>query len=144
MMIRPGTIHDMTSILQIEQAVFPSPWTDKHFLYELKENPYAFLMVAEINNIVIGYVDFWITFQQAQINNLAVHPQLQRKKIGSTLLQDALQRIKTAGCQTVTLEVRVGNRAAQTLYLRDGFKIILTKKGYYDNGEDAFLMEKVL
>ncbi len=144
MMIRPGTIHDMTSILQIEQAVFPSPWTDKHFLYELKENPYAYVMVAEMNNIVIGFIDFWITFQQAQINNLAVHPQLQRKKIGSTLLQDALQRIKIAGCKTVTLEVRVSNRAAQTLYLRDGFKIILTKKGYYDNGEDAFLMEKVL
>jgi ribosomal-protein-alanine N-acetyltransferase len=144
MIIRPATVNDMKSMLQIEQAVFPSPWTDKHFLYELKENPYAFVMVAEVNQIVVGYVDFWITFQQAQINNLAVHPQLQRKKIGTTLLQDALQRIQSAGCDRITLEVRVSNVAAQRLYRRDGFKMILTKKGYYDNGEDAFLMEKVL
>jgi ribosomal-protein-alanine N-acetyltransferase len=144
MIIRPATVNDMKSMLQIEHAVFPSPWTDKHFLYELKENPYAFVMVAEVNQIVVGYVDFWITFQQAQINNLAVHPQLQRKKIGTTLLQDALQRIQSAGCDRITLEVRVSNLAAQRLYRRDGFKMILTKKGYYDNGEDAFLMEKVL
>jgi ribosomal-protein-alanine N-acetyltransferase len=144
MIIRPATVNDMKSMLQIEQAVFPSPWTDKHFLYELKENPYAFVMVAEVNQIVVGYVDFWITFQQAQINNLAVHPQLQRKKIGTTLLQDALQRIQSAGCDRITLEVSVSNVAAQRLYRRDGFKMILTKKGYYDNGEDAFLMEKVL
>ena len=144
MIIRPANVNDIKSMIQIEQAVFPSPWTDKHFLYELKENPYAFVMVAEVNQIVVGYVDFWITFQQAQINNLAVHPQLQRKKIGTTLLQDALQRIQSAGCDRITLEVRVSNLAAQRLYRRDGFKMILTKKGYYDNGEDAFLMEKVL
>jgi ribosomal-protein-alanine N-acetyltransferase len=144
MTIRPATVNDIKFMLQIEQAVFPSPWTNKHFLYELKENPYAFVMVAEVNQIVVGYIDFWITFQQAQINNLAVHPQLQRKKIGSTLLQDALQRIQSAGCDRITLEVRVSNLAAQRLYQRDGFKMILTKKGYYDNGEDAFLMEKVL
>jgi ribosomal-protein-alanine N-acetyltransferase len=144
MIIRPANVNDIKSMLQIEQAVFPSPWTDKHFLYELKDNPYAFVMVAEANDMVIGYVDFWITFQQAQINNLAVHPQLQRKKIGTTLFQDALQRIQSAGCDRITLEVRVSNVAAQRLYRRDGFKMILTKKGYYDNGEDAFLMEKVL
>jgi ribosomal-protein-alanine N-acetyltransferase len=44
----------------------------------------------------------------------------------------------------VTLEVRVSNLAAQQLYQQHGFKIIVTKKHYYENGEDAYLMEKTL
>ncbi len=144
MIIRPATQTDLKAILTIEQQTFISPWTEAHFLYELTGNPYASLLVAEVDTLLVGYVDFWITFQQAQINNLAVLPSLKRKKIGTTLLVDALDRIHQSGCHHVTLEVRVSNLAAQQLYQQHGFKIIVTKKHYYENGEDAYLMEKTL
>ena len=41
----------------------------------------------------------------------------------------------------MTLEVRVGNHAAQELYRRFGFAIAGTRFRYYsDDGEDAFVM----
>lgn len=144
MTIRPATLHDIPAILEIEQLAFSSPWTEAHFRYELSENPYAFIFVATIDDHVVGYLDFWITFQQAQINNLAVHPSLKRKGIAKTLLRDGLSRISAGGCSLVTLEVRVSNLAAQALYLQYGFTIAITKPKYYANGEDAFLMEKKL
>jgi ribosomal-protein-alanine N-acetyltransferase len=144
MIIRPATLQDIDAILRIEQLVFPQPWTETHFLYELKENPYSFLFVAEVQQTIIGYIDWWKTFQVGQINNLAVHPAWQRKHVGETLLKDALNRLELAKCDQITLEVRVSNVAAQALYHKYGFNILLTKPKYYANGEDAFLMSKVL
>jgi [ribosomal protein S18]-alanine N-acetyltransferase len=144
MTIRPASIEDVVSMLVIEKQVFPHPWTEDHFQYELKENPYSFVFVAQWQGQIIGYIDWWQTFQTAQINNLAVHPQWQRRHVGETLLTDTLSRIKLAQCQNITLEVRVSNLAAQKLYLKHGFKILLTKPAYYDNGEDAYLMGKTI
>ena len=144
MIIRPATIIDLPILLVIERLAFPSPWTEEHFRYELEKNPYATVMVAVIDDRVIGYIDFWITFQQAQINNLAVVPTLRGKGIGQTLLLDALKRIDAEGCTHVTLEVRIHNLVAQSLYQKHGFKTLLTKPQYYADGEDAYLMEKKL
>jgi ribosomal-protein-alanine N-acetyltransferase len=142
MIIRTASIKDLPMLLAIERLAFPSPWTEEHFRYELEQNPYAFVMVATIDDKVVGYLDFWITFQQAQINNLAVIPSLKRKGIGQILLQDAIKRIDAEGCLSITLEVRISNLAAQTLYQKHGFKILLTKPRYYADGEDDYLMEK--
>jgi ribosomal-protein-alanine N-acetyltransferase len=144
MIIRSANMLDLPILLTIERLAFPSPWTEEHFRYELEKNPYASVMVAVIDDKVIGYIDFWITFQQAQINNLAVIPTLKRKGIGQILLLDALKRIEAEGCIQVTLEVRISNVAAQTLYQKQGFQILLTKPHYYADGEDAYLMEKKL
>ncbi|MEN9819393.1 MAG: ribosomal protein S18-alanine N-acetyltransferase [Bacillota bacterium] len=144
MTIRPATMQDLATILKIENLSFASPWTEAHFQYELKENPYAFMFVAEAEGHVVGYIDFWITFQQAQINNIAVIPALRHQGIGRVILMDAIQRIAKAGCETITLEVRVSNHIAQKLYAKHGFKALLKKPHYYADGEDALLMEKRL
>jgi ribosomal-protein-alanine N-acetyltransferase len=144
MIIRPATMVDLPILLAIERLAYTSPWTEEHFRYELEKNPYALLMVAVIDDKVIGYIDFWITFQQAQINNLAVIPTLKRKGIGQILLLDAFKRIESEGCLQITLEVRIGNLAAQSLYHKHGFHILLTKPHYYADGEDAYFMEKKL
>lgn len=144
MMVRKATMVDLPTILAIERLVFPSPWTDDHFRYELEKNPYAVVKVAVEQDHVLGYIDFWITFQVGQINNLAVNPAVQRKGIGKTLLLDALAVMADAGCERVTLEVRVSNQRAQQLYAAAGFQKILTKPSYYADGEAAYLMEKTL
>lgn len=144
MTIRPATQADLPMILNIEKLSFASPWTEAHFQYELQENPYAYVLVAKAEGHLVGYIDFWITFQQAQINNLAVAPTLRQHGIGKMILLDAMDRIKKANCESITLEVRVSNHIAQQLYRKQGFQILLTKPKYYADGEDAYLMEKRL
>jgi ribosomal-protein-alanine N-acetyltransferase len=141
--IRPAKVEDIPTLLAIEQASFPSPWTEAHFHYELTKNPYSFTFVALLDDhsLPVAMINFWITFEVAQINNVAVIGPLRRKKIGLTLIEDAIKRVKEAQCERVTLEVRVSNKAAQGLYGKLGFHITLTKPHYYADGEDAYFME---
>ena len=144
MIIRPATERDLPAMLAIENVCFDAPWTNDHFRYELFQNPYAFVFVAELDAHILGYIDWWITFEVGQVNNLAVHPNVRGKGIGKTLLQDVLKRFKDAQCERVTLEVRVHNDPAIKLYEQFGFQKLHLKKNYYENGEDAWAMELVL
>ncbi len=53
-------------------------------------------------------------------------------------LCDLSQQLKA---RSLTLEVRVSNKAAQNLYTKFGFREVGLRRGYYtDNDEDALLM----
>lgn len=141
MRIRPMTEQDLEKVLQIENESFISPWNLKQFQYELKENPYAILLVADYEGVICGFIDFWITFDVAQLNQIAVLPSLRKKGIGTVLLQDMLNRVEPL-VNKITLEVRIHNENARKLYEKLGFKEELVKKSYYDNGDDAIFMIK--
>lgn len=141
MRIRPMTEQDLEKVLQIENDSFISPWNLEQFQYELKENPYAILLVADYEGVICGFIDFWITFDVAQLNQIAVLPSLRKKGIGTVLLQDMLNRVEPI-VNKITLEVRIHNENALKLYEKMGFKEELVKKSYYDNGDDAIFMIK--
>ena len=142
MIIRPMTKEDLNKVLVIENDSFISPWNEEQFNYELNENPYAILLVADYEGVICGFIDFWITFDVAQVNQIAVLSSLRRKGIGQVLMQDMINRITNAGVNKITLEVRTQNDKAIALYEKFGFKEALIKKGYYDNGDDAKFMIK--
>jgi ribosomal-protein-alanine N-acetyltransferase len=53
------------------------------------------------------------------------------------LITEAVAR----GAETISLEVRVSNLAAQAMYEKFGFVVTGTRKGYYiETKEDAFVM----
>lgn len=144
MIVRPLEEKDLPSCMYIECSSFLSPWNEAQLLYELKENPYAYLFVAEEGKHIIGMIDFWITFDQGCINQIAVLPLLRNKGVGSALLEDACHRMKRNGVKNVTLEVRTTNETAIQFYRKHGFITVLTKEKYYDNGDDAYYMERRL
>jgi [ribosomal protein S18]-alanine N-acetyltransferase len=144
MKIREATVQDIPSIYAIEKTTFIDPWTIDHFTYELLDNPFASFYVAEEQNVIIGYIDFWKTFEIGQINNLAVVPPLRGKGIGKILIQEAIKYLSESGCTHITLEVRVSNTVAINLYHALGFVTLLTKPKYYQNGEDAYFMQYIV
>ena len=144
MIIRAMKFEDLPSVLEIEKTSFLLPWTPEHFRYELKTNPYSFNFVATHDQIIIGFINFWILFDQAHLNQIAVHPSYRKQKVGSTLLLDAIERMKKGDAIKAQLEVRTENKIAILFYESFGFKTLLTKKKYYDNGDDALFMERTL
>ena len=93
---------------------------------------------------IIGFIDFWITFDSGCINQIAVLTGLRHKGVGFALLSDAERRLNASGVQNLTLEVRTHNKHAIALYEKSGFTGKFIKKAYYDNGDDALYMEKRL
>lgn len=90
---------------------------------------------------ITGFVGFWFLADEAHILSIAVREAYRRRGIGDLLLISALDLAIELKARIVTLEVRVSNTAAQSLYTKYNFIKIGVRRGYYtDNREDAILM----
>ena len=142
-MIRPMVDADVDAVSILEEQLFPGDcWDRRQFLYELHENPFAKLFVIEKDGIVKGYCDLWIMYEQAQIANIAVSASCQRQGLGQMLMDHMCAQSAEQGCEYLSLEVRLSNQAAVHLYEKNGFIKASKRKGYYSDGEDAWLMVK--
>lgn len=72
---------------------------------------------------------------------LAVRDDYRNKGLGSTLVSTAIQAMLQRGCEQVTLEAEVTNKAALTLYDNLGFIRDKRLEKYYLNGNDAFRLK---
>jgi ribosomal-protein-alanine N-acetyltransferase len=104
------------------------------------EEPATPAMEAELRSIV-GYAGLWLMTDEAHITTIAVDPDYQGNGIGELLLLGLIERSVKIGAHWLTLEVRVTNRVAQSLYEKYTFKEMGLRRRYYsDNGEDALVM----
>lgn len=133
---------DADSLLAIEQKCFVAPWSKENILYEINENPVSCLLKLEYNGQIIGFADYWITFDSATIAQIAVLPEYRRHHFASLLMDEIISDCYAKKVLVITLEVRTHNDAAIAFYTKYGFKNILTKPHYYTNGDDAFYMIK--
>ncbi|MBI1922431.1 MAG: ribosomal protein S18-alanine N-acetyltransferase [Geobacter sp.] len=132
---------DIEQIIKIESASFPRPWTRDHFLQELR-SPHAFPLVAMISeNVVAGYVCPMQLLDEGHILDIAVRPDCRGMGIGRLMAEKVLDECRKRGAEFVSLEVRPSNTAAISLYEGLGFVVTGRRKRYYENGEDAVLME---
>lgn len=137
------TVRDINEVMEIEEACFNVPWSKRMFLAELNGNPFSYMYVARIaeRDEIVGYVCFWLVFEELHLMNLAVHPRWRREGIGQELLRWAIANGWDAGARRATLEVRSSNEAARELYEKIGFKARSIRRNYYNNPkEDAVIM----
>ena len=110
--------------------------------YEFIENPYSIIYFYYIEGELVGYLDYWVTFDTATIFRIGVDSRYQSKGIASKLMEKMIEDIEKLEDEVfcITLEVRVSNIKAQKLYSKFDFIKFTTKPNYYENGEDALVM----
>ena len=141
LIIRQAEEKDIKPMAEMDILCFSAPWSEVSFEQEIKENPLAFYVVAEIDGRMVGYAGLWGILDEGHITNVAVHPDFRRKGIGEALVSVLLEHTSGNGIQSHTLEVRASNEAAIALYSKYGFQPGGLRKNYYeDNGEDAVIM----
>jgi ribosomal-protein-alanine N-acetyltransferase len=135
------------SVLRIEQQVYPRPWSHSLFLSELALRATRSYFVARIGRDVVGYAGLMMTAEDGHITTIAVDPSRHRHKLGTRLMVAVAREALTRGALNLTLEVRLGNLAAQHLYRRFGFAPVGVRKNYYqeagasgEQAEDALVM----
>lgn len=90
---------------------------------------------------IVGFAGLWIMLDEAHITTIGIAPDHRRRSLGELLFVRLVDEAVRRGARWVTLEVRVSNEAAQTLYRKYGFEIQGTRRNYYsDNNEDAYIM----
>lgn len=132
---------DIDQILKIEELSFATPWTRQSFENELKLNQFAVYLVLEKDGQIVGYCGMWLIVDEAHITNIAVLPEFRGQKLGEAILRMIMEVAKKRGAKSMTLEVRISNTVAQSLYRKLGFMNGGIRKNYYtDNYEDALVM----
>lgn len=137
--IRPMEMSDLQDVYAIEVAAYPRPWPIKCFIDEMNKNRFARYVVAgDGGGTILGYLGMWIISGEAHITNVAVDPPFQRRKVAEQLLVNSLEYALAHRCNSIYLEVRRYNIAAQRLYTRYRFMPTRIRERYYqDNNEDA-------
>jgi ribosomal-protein-alanine N-acetyltransferase len=119
---------------------------NKGFLYRLvhlfdQERFFGEDMTSPPKEYLVGIAGFWIMVDEAHITTLATRNAYRRQGIGERLLIQIIEMAAGLHADVVTLEVRVSNKQAQTLYEKYGFRRVGMRRAYYtDNGEDAVIM----
>jgi ribosomal-protein-alanine N-acetyltransferase len=138
--VRPLQLRDLSAIEEIERSSYPTPWSRSMFAGELAK-PSSICLGAFEGERLVGYlivsryVDAW------HVMNVAVAVDHRRRGVASELLGALFERTREDGRRGYTLEVRVSNAGAITLYERLGFERRGMRRGYYtDNREDALIM----
>ncbi len=142
-MLRKMQTEDLPLILELEKELFSSPWKEEDFIFELTQNPFATYIVLSIDNEIVGYIGYWIKNPYVEITNVAVGKRYQRHGYAKQLVAYCLEDGMKNKAPIFTLEVRVSNTPAISLYESFGFKRVSIRKNYYtDPIEDAHLMMK--
>jgi ribosomal-protein-alanine N-acetyltransferase len=90
---------------------------------------------------LIGFAGMWLAFDEAHVTTIGIDPDSQGRGLGELLLLCLFDEAVARGANWLTLEVRVSNDAAQSLYRKYGFTVHGTRRRYYsDNNEDALIM----
>src|SRR5512136_1303420 len=170
LVVEPMPPVHIPAIMEIERASFTLPWPESAYHYELTQNDLAHYYVlgprlsppppvrptgwrrlwqtlrpapgAEASSpIAWGYGGFWLMYDEAHISTLGVRPEWRGRGWGELLLLTMLEEAHRLRARVATLEVRVSNMPAQSLYLKYRFEQVGRRKGYYaDNREDALIM----
>jgi len=139
--IRAMTEADLEEVLAIEFDSFPFPWSRDHFLDELKSS-HAFPLVAlDREDKIAGYICPRMLLEEGHIFNVAVRRDYRRRGVARLLVGRMLDDCRERGVTLVFLEVRHSNKEAIPLYRQLGFVETGRRRRYYENGEDAILME---
>jgi ribosomal-protein-alanine N-acetyltransferase len=124
---------DILAVVEIERLSFSFPKPESVF----QEDEHKYL-VAKDENKIVGYIGIEKILDEVHIINMAVHPDYRGLGIGKRLMQHVLNED-----EVFFLEVRISNEKAKNVYEKYGFKVINTRKKYYPDGEDAFVMRRI-
>lgn len=138
--IRHMTISDIDNVVDIANKCFASPWTRADYVYSV-DSEYDLGLVVVYNSVIVGFCIARMSFDTADITDVAVTPDMQRKGIGGMLISSLFEEGERLGVMNYMLEVRAGNEAAIALYSKYGFEKIGVRNNYYQSpAEDALLM----
>jgi len=140
-LVRRLTEHDLDRVMELETAAYPFPWTRGIFSDCIRVGYDCWGLQADSK--LIGYCIQTHAAGECHLLNLCIDPALQRRGLGSILLDHAIRLARLQGCHNMFLEVRPSNPAGFQLYENRGFVVVGERPDYYtsaDGREDAIIM----
>ncbi len=141
--IEPATWRDLNSLRELEKVCFPKDAWPLWDLIGVLTLPNVIRLKALVGGQFAGFVagDVRPSERMAWIATIGVFPEYRGRGIGAALLRETERQMTVP---RVRLCVRASNQTAIDLYLRSGYSRAGVWPGYYQDGENALVMEKQL
>ena len=138
---------DLPVLVSMERVLFAdSPWSMGQFKEEFKGVPNSryFLVATNEADQIVGYAAVLVVAPgvEADVLTVAVLPDYARQGIATHFMNELEKWSKDKQALAMMLEVGVENAGAIALYEKLGYQTIATRKNYYGQGLDAFVMRK--
>jgi ribosomal protein S18 acetylase RimI-like enzyme len=143
--LRNATFADIDALSTLEARCFDGDRLSRRSFRHMVASPSAACRIAGEGGRIEGYAItlFRRNGGYARLYSLAVDPRAREAGLGKALLEDAEMIAQRRGARGLRLEVRQDNLPALGLYRRRGYEIIATIPTYYEDGTDAFRMQKM-
>lgn len=141
-MISEMNLQDLENIKDCLLTDFDNFWSYNILKQEL-ENGKSKYFVAKQENEIVGFAGILLIIDQVNIMNIVVKKDKRNFGIGSLLLEEIIRYSKIHNATSITLEVNEKNIAAIKLYKKYGFKQVGLRRKYYNNEDNAILMDLV-
>ena len=141
--VREMSPHDLEAILAIERQAYEFPWNRNVFETCFRAGYEASVM--ELDGVIIGYAVMLVAAREGHVLNFCIAADFRRRGYGLLLLKTILGHARQLGVEQFIIEVRPSNRAALSLYKKEGFQEVGLRKGYYPTRdkqrEDALIFQ---
>lgn len=141
-MISEMNLLDLENIKGCLLTDFDNFWSYNILKQEL-ENGKSKYFVAKQENEIVGFAGILLIIDQVNIMNIVVKKDKRNFGIGSSLLEEIIRYSKIHNATSITLEVNEKNILAIKLYKKYGFKQVGLRRKYYNNEDNAILMDLV-
>jgi [ribosomal protein S18]-alanine N-acetyltransferase len=139
--IAPMRHWHLRDVHSIDAKVYPRPWSLALWRQEIAMLDTRHYIVAEDDGCVVGHAGIMYVMNEGHVTTVAVDPQWQGRRIATRLMSALCHHARTRKTSALTLEVRVSNERAISLYRRFGFAPAGVRKNYYaEINEDALVM----
>ncbi len=133
---------DLDQVMAIEIDNYEHPWPKSFFLNDLASTQ-SICLGGWLDDNLVCYATAMCAGIEMHITNVSVKKNYQRKGLGSHMMNILEKAGKERGCAYAYLEVRTSNTPALEMYKRLGYNVAYTRRRYYLDGEDAYVMEKM-
>jgi ribosomal protein S18 acetylase RimI-like enzyme len=141
--IEPASLRDLGALRHIEQVCFPKDAWPLMDLIGVLTFPGVVRLKAVNGKQMVGFIAGDIRRMEgvAWIATVAVLPEYRERGVGSALLKACEAQIPV---KRIRLCVRLSNEVAIRLYEKFGYTKVGEWTRYYQDGESALVMEKLL
>lgn len=141
----PMAASDIDAVLEIENDIYPFPWTAGNFHDALLAGYSGWIF--RVDGRLVGYAVVMMVVDEAHLLNISIERGVQGQGYGARLLQFVMELAAAHGGRQLLLEVRLSNAPAIKLYRQFGFEQIGVRRGYYPapvGREDAFVLRRAI
>lgn len=132
---------NINQVIELDEIVFKNQaWSMDSHIHSLNLDNY-YIDAFMHQDVLVGFTIYSTVIDEAELLKIAVNEDYRNKKIASNLIINMVHELKIKNINKLFLEVNEKNYKAIKLYQKNNFKIISKRKNYYENNENALIMQ---